>query len=47
MDDPIMWGILPYSYHWDPNNVRWGLASHDLAFQNKYVCETHHRKDAI
>ncbi|KAG9554370.1 hypothetical protein KCU79_g11477, partial [Aureobasidium melanogenum] len=37
MDDPIMWGILPYSYHWDPNNVRWGLASHDLAFQNKFT----------
>ncbi|KAH0354496.1 hypothetical protein KCU81_g1443, partial [Aureobasidium melanogenum] len=37
MDDPIMWGILPYSYHWNPNNVRWGLASHDLAFQNKFT----------
>lgn len=37
MDDPIVWGALPYSYHWDPNNARWSLASHDIAFTNKSV----------
>jgi monolysocardiolipin acyltransferase len=36
MDDPILWGVLPYKYHWNSNNVRWSLASHDLAFQSKY-----------
>ncbi|THZ85652.1 hypothetical protein D6C84_03146 [Aureobasidium pullulans] len=37
MDDPILWGVLPYRYHWNPDNVRWSLASHDLAFQNKFT----------
>lgn len=37
MDDPIVWGVLPYSYHWHPDNLRWSLASHDLAFQSKFT----------
>ncbi|KAF1927465.1 uncharacterized protein M421DRAFT_421876 [Didymella exigua CBS 183.55] len=35
MDDPILWGILPLSYMFDPDNLRWGLASYDLCFTNK------------
>jgi monolysocardiolipin acyltransferase len=37
MDDPILWGILPLSYMFNPENHRWGLASHDLCFTNKYA----------
>lgn len=38
MDDPILWGILPLSYMFNPDNLRWGLGSYDLCFTNKYVC---------
>lgn len=34
MDDPIIWGVLPYSYHWNPNNTRWSLGSYDICFKN-------------
>ncbi|KAJ8113778.1 hypothetical protein OPT61_g4175 [Boeremia exigua] len=37
MDDPILWGILPLSYMFTPNNLRWGLASYDLCFTNKVL----------
>jgi len=37
MDDPIVWGALPYSYHFNPDNVRWTMASHDIVFKNKHV----------
>jgi hypothetical protein len=37
MDDPILWGILPLSYMFTPDNLRWGLASYDLCFTNKYA----------
>ncbi|GAM90317.1 hypothetical protein ANO11243_083600 [Dothideomycetidae sp. 11243] len=35
LDDPLIWGSLPYATHWRPDNNRWSLASHDLAFPNK------------
>ncbi|EOA83178.1 uncharacterized protein SETTUDRAFT_164626 [Exserohilum turcica Et28A] len=35
MDDPILWGILPISYMFNPDNLRWGLGSYDLCFTNK------------
>lgn len=37
MDDPILWGILPLSYMFNPDNLRWGLGSYDLCFTNKCV----------
>ncbi|KAF1847671.1 uncharacterized protein K460DRAFT_414373 [Cucurbitaria berberidis CBS 394.84] len=35
MDDPILWGLLPLSYMFNPDNLRWGLGSYDLCFTNK------------
>jgi len=35
MDDPILWGTLPLSYLFNPDNFRWGLGSYDLCFTNK------------
>jgi len=35
IDDPLMWGVLPFKYSFDPNNHRWGLGSYDLCFTNK------------
>ncbi|KAL1301541.1 hypothetical protein AAFC00_005780 [Neodothiora populina] len=37
LDDPALWGALPYSYHWNPDSLRWSLASHDLAFQSRFT----------
>jgi monolysocardiolipin acyltransferase len=33
LDDPMMWGVLPFGYHWNPNNHRWSLGSHDICFK--------------
>ncbi|KAJ4294160.1 Lyso-phosphatidylcholine acyltransferase [Kalmusia sp. IMI 367209] len=35
LDDPMIWGILPLSYMFKPDNLRWGLGSYDLCFTNK------------
>ncbi|KAH7063840.1 hypothetical protein BKA63DRAFT_183557 [Paraphoma chrysanthemicola] len=35
MDDPLIWGILPVGYLFNPDNLRWGLGSYDLCFTNK------------
>lgn len=33
MDDPMIWGVLPFAYHWNPNNTRWSLGSYDICFK--------------
>lgn len=33
LDDPLIWGVLPYRYAWSPN-VRWSLGSYDICFRN-------------
>ncbi|KAI9659266.1 MAG: hypothetical protein M1821_001523 [Bathelium mastoideum] len=35
LDDPIMWGVLPFRYQWNPDNIRWTLGSYDITFQNR------------
>ncbi|KAI1374679.1 acyltransferase [Hypoxylon crocopeplum] len=37
MDDPIMWGVLPLRYAFNPSNHRWGLGAHDICFKNKLL----------
>lgn len=37
IDDPLMWGVLPFRYHFHPENHRWSLGSHDIVFTNKFV----------
>nr|POF05931.1 lysophosphatidylcholine acyltransferase [Quercus suber] len=34
LDDPLIWGVLPFRYGWDPNNMRWSLGSYDICFKN-------------
>ena len=34
LDDPMIWGVLPFRYHWNPNNMRWSLGSYDICFKN-------------
>ncbi|TRX88515.1 hypothetical protein FHL15_010554 [Xylaria flabelliformis] len=33
-DDPLMWGVLPFKYAFNPSNHRWGLGAHDICFKN-------------
>ena len=35
IDDPLIWGVLPYRYHLYPNNHRWSLGSYYIVFKNK------------
>ncbi|KAL2016287.1 hypothetical protein VTK56DRAFT_3915 [Thermocarpiscus australiensis] len=35
LDDPLVWGLLPLSYAFDPSNLRWTLGAHDICFKNK------------
>ena len=39
IDDPLIWGVLPFRYHFDPGNHRWSLGSHDIVFTNKLVAK--------
>ncbi|KAK4192099.1 putative lysophosphatidylcholine acyltransferase [Podospora australis] len=36
LDDPAVWGLLPLSYAFNPNNLRWTLGAHDICFKNKF-----------
>jgi hypothetical protein len=35
LDDPVVWGILPLRYTFDPSNLRWTLGAADICFANK------------
>lgn len=34
LDDPVIWGVLPFRYHWSSNTSRWSLGSYDICFRN-------------
>jgi len=35
IDDPFIWGSLPFRYGFNPDNMRWTLGSYDICFKNK------------
>ncbi|KAK0711452.1 acyltransferase-like protein [Lasiosphaeris hirsuta] len=37
LDDPIIWGLLPTSYGFNPSNLRWTLGAHDICFKTKFL----------
>ncbi|KAI1805801.1 hypothetical protein F4811DRAFT_560844 [Daldinia bambusicola] len=37
LDDPMVWGVLPFSYAFNPSNHRWGLGAHDICYKNKLL----------
>ncbi|KAM3070174.1 Lyso-phosphatidylcholine acyltransferase [Clarireedia jacksonii] len=37
LDDPVMWGVLPLRYAFNPENLRWSLGSYDICFKNKIL----------
>ncbi|KAF3060030.1 Lysophosphatidylcholine acyltransferase [Daldinia childiae] len=37
LDDPLIWGVLPFSYAFNPSNHRWGMGAHDICYKNKLL----------
>jgi monolysocardiolipin acyltransferase len=37
VDDPLVWGVLPFRYAFNPSNHRWSLGSYDICFTNKFL----------
>ncbi|KAE8454265.1 hypothetical protein EG329_005190 [Mollisiaceae sp. DMI_Dod_QoI] len=37
MDDPLIWGVLPFKYAFNPSNHRWSLGSYDICFTNRVL----------
>ncbi|EKD17574.1 putative tafazzin [Drepanopeziza brunnea f. sp. 'multigermtubi' MB_m1] len=37
MDDPLIWGVLPFRYGFNPSNHRWSLGSYDICFQGRLL----------
>ncbi|KAJ6263274.1 Tafazzin [Drechslerella dactyloides] len=35
IDDPLIWGVLPFKYLLAPANLRWTLGSQDICFKNR------------
>ncbi|KAF2836873.1 hypothetical protein M501DRAFT_1018746 [Patellaria atrata CBS 101060] len=39
LDDPVIWGVLPFRYMFDPDNLRWSLGSYDICFKNRFTSQ--------
>lgn len=37
IDDPMVWGVLPFKFHFNPSNHRWSLGAYDICFTNRSV----------
>jgi hypothetical protein len=37
LDDPMVWGIMPFSTYFDTSKVRWTLGAADILFTNRWV----------
>lgn len=37
VDDPFVWGFLPWRFYRDVDAIRWGLGAHNVCFQNKFL----------
>ncbi|KAI0142848.1 hypothetical protein GGR57DRAFT_485402 [Xylariaceae sp. FL1272] len=35
LDDPLIWGVIPFKYGFNPTNHRWSLGAHDICFKNR------------
>jgi monolysocardiolipin acyltransferase len=36
MDEPLIWGVLPFRHLVAPTTMRWSLGSHDICFKAGY-----------
>ncbi|KAK6341209.1 hypothetical protein TWF696_008295 [Orbilia brochopaga] len=37
IDDPLIWGVLPFKYLFNLDNFRWTLGSQDICFKNRFT----------
>ncbi|KAI6246927.1 hypothetical protein HI914_04997 [Erysiphe necator] len=37
VDDPLIWGVLPFSHTFNPSNLRWSLGSYDICFKSRLL----------
>ncbi|RKF62826.1 Lysophosphatidylcholine acyltransferase [Erysiphe neolycopersici] len=37
VDDPLIWGVMPFSYAFNPSNLRWSLGSYDICFKSRLL----------
>jgi len=37
IDDPLIWGVLPFRHLCNPSNMRWSLGSYDICFTNPFL----------
>jgi monolysocardiolipin acyltransferase len=37
VDDPFFWGMLPWSYYKDVDQIRWGLGAQNVCFKNGFM----------
>ncbi|CAL3968671.1 unnamed protein product [Diplocarpon coronariae] len=37
VDDPLIWGVLPCRYAFNPSNHRFSLGSYDICFQDRFL----------
>ncbi|KAF3924923.1 Tafazzin [Orbilia brochopaga] len=37
IDDPLIWGVLPFKYLFTRENFRWTLGSQDICFKNRFT----------
>lgn len=37
LDDPFIWGVLPWSNFFSPDTIRWSLGADNVCFGNRYV----------
>lgn len=35
LDDPFIWGVLPFSHFLSPDKVRWSLGADNVCFNNR------------
>ncbi|POW14308.1 hypothetical protein PSTT_03121, partial [Puccinia striiformis] len=37
LDDPMVWGIMPFSTFFDTSKIRWTLGAADILFTNRFI----------
>lgn len=37
VDDPFLWGVLPFKYYFRVDSIRWGFGAQNVCFTNKFL----------
>lgn len=47
LDDPMMWGMMPFSTYFDTSKARWTLGAADIMFTNRFISPLFHHGQVI